>query len=133
VAFVAFVIFGLLLIWLGRWRRWTFVRNFWFRAAHLAAIGVVAAEALTGFICPLTTWENQLRLLAGGEQRYQGSFLQHWLHRILFFEATDTVFLIAYLVFFLAVCGTFWWVPPHRPGKRTLPLLHVNKIPKEPE
>src|SRR5436190_1383206 len=85
-AFVAFVIVGLLLIWIGRFRHWAFVRNVWFRAAHLVAIGFVAAEALTGIVCPLTTWEDRLRLLAGGEQRYQGSFIQHWLHQMLFFD-----------------------------------------------
>ena len=42
------------------------MRNFWFRGSHLGAIAVVAAESLVGFVCPLTTWENRLRLLAGG-------------------------------------------------------------------
>lgn len=54
-SFVAFVIVGLLLIWIGHIRRWAFVRSFWFRVAHLAAIGVVAAESMSGFVCPLTT------------------------------------------------------------------------------
>ena len=85
-SFVAFVILGLVLIWMGRWRRWPWVRNFWFRMSHLLAIGVVAAESLVGFICPLTTWEDRLRLLAGGDQRYEGSFVQHWLHRLMFFD-----------------------------------------------
>ena len=112
-AFVAFVIVGLLLIWLGSPCRWAFVRNLWFRLAHLAAIGFVAAEALTGIVCPLTTWEDKLRLLAGGEGRYQGSFIQHWLHQVMFFEADQNVFRAAYIVFFLAVALSLWFVPPH--------------------
>ncbi len=116
-AFVAFVIAGLLLIWIGGWRRWTWVRRFWFRAAHLAAIGVVAAESLAGCVCPLTTWEDRLRLLAGGEQRYQGSFIQHWLHRVMFFELDENVFTIFYLAFFLAVALSLWLVPPRRLGR----------------
>src|SRR2546425_8327969 len=56
-AFVAFVILGLLAVWTGRFLRWSWVRNFWFRVAHLLAIGIVAAQALGGVICPLTTWE----------------------------------------------------------------------------
>lgn len=28
VAFIAFVIFGLVLVWVGGWRRWGWVRNF---------------------------------------------------------------------------------------------------------
>jgi hypothetical protein len=113
-AFVAFVILGLVLIWIGWLRRWAFVRNVWFRLAHLAAIGVVAAESLTGFVCPLTTWEDRLRLLAGGEERYAGSFIQHWLHRVLFYDASERVFTIAYIAFFLAVALSLWLVPPRR-------------------
>jgi len=112
-AFVAFVIVGLLLIWLGRFCRWDFVRNVWFRFAHLAAIGVVAAESLAGFVCPLTTWEDKLRLLAGGAERYQGSFIQHWLHQVMFFDVDPNVFRAAYLAFFLAVALSLWFVPPH--------------------
>jgi uncharacterized protein DUF2784 len=116
-AFVAFVVVGLVLIWIGRLRRWSFVRNIWFRAAHLAAIGVVAAESLADFVCPLTTWEDQLRLLAGGEQRYQGSFIQHWLHRLIFFDLGESVFTIAYIAFFLVVALSLWLVPPRWPGR----------------
>jgi len=116
-AFVAFVIVGLLLIWIGWLRRWAFVRNFWFRAAHLAAIGVVAAESVAGFVCPLTTWEDRLRLLAGGEQRYQESFVQHWLHRVMFFDLSENVFTIIYLAFFLAVALGLWLVPPRWPRR----------------
>lgn len=113
-AFVAFVIIGLLLIWIGWFRGWTFVRNVWFRLAHIAAIGVVAAESLAGFVCPLTTWEDNLRLLAGGKERYQGSFIQHWLHRVMFFDLDEWVFTAAYLAFFVTVCFSLWLVPPRR-------------------
>ncbi len=109
--FVAFVVVGLLLIWLGWFRRWNFVRNACFRITHLAAIGVVAAESVLGFICPLTTWENQLRGLAGGEQ-YDESFVQHWLHRAMFFDLGERVFTISYVLFFLAVALSLWLVPP---------------------
>ncbi len=114
VAFIAFVIFGLILTWIGWVRRWGWVRNLWFRLAHLAAIGVVAAQALFGIICPLTLWEDELRLLAGGEERYAGSFIQHWLHQLIFFEAEGYVFTIAYVTFFLAVVLSFLVIPPRR-------------------
>ena len=114
-AFVVFVLLGLVLTWLGYWRGWHFVRHFWFRVAHLAAIGFVAAESLFGFVCPLTTWEDRLRLLAGGEERYQGSFMQHWLHRVMFYDFSERVFTVAYVVFFLLVALSFWVVPPRRP------------------
>jgi len=34
-AFVLFVVGGLVLIWIGVVLRWAWVRNFWFRVAHL--------------------------------------------------------------------------------------------------
>jgi hypothetical protein len=121
-AFVAFVVVGLMLIWVGRFRGWAFVRNVWFRAAHLAAMGVVAAESLAGFVCPLTAWENRLRLLAGGQQRYAGSFIQHWLYPLIFFDLGERVFTVAYLAFFLAVVLSFWLIPPRWPRRiRALP------------
>lgn len=123
-AFVAFVLVGLLLIWIGWARGWRFVRNPWFRAAHLAAIGVVVLESLAGWVCPLTTWENKLRLLAGDEQRYAESFMQHWLHRVMFFDLGERVFTFIYLTFFLVVALSLWLVPPvwaRRPGQSTPP------------
>lgn len=113
-SFVAFVVIGFVLIWIGWWRRWAWVRIFSFRMWHLAAIGFVAAESFLGFVCPLTRWEDRLRLLAGGEQRYVGSFVQHWLHRLMFFGVEERVFTIAYLFFFLLVALSLWLVRPRR-------------------
>ena len=121
-AFVTFVVVGLVLIWVGRFRGWAFVRNFWFRAAHVAAMGAVAAESLAGLDCPLTTWEDRLRLLAGDQQRYAGSFIQHWLHSLLFFDLDERVFVVAYLAFFLTVVLSLWLIPPRWPRRiRALP------------
>ena len=119
-AFVAFVVIGLLVIWIGRFRHWAFVRNFWFRLLHLAAIGVVVAESVMGFVCPLTTWENQLRLRAGNESRYQESFIQHWLHQVLFFDLDEKVFTVLYIAFFLLVGLSLWFVPPRWPRPRRM-------------
>ena len=120
-AFIAFVVVGLTLIWVGGILHWAWVRKFWFRLAHLTAIGLVAAESLVGFACPLTVWEDRLRLLAGGEGRYEGSFIQHWLHQVIFFDLGENVFRILYLAFFVAVALSLWLVTPKRPG-RTKPV-----------
>lgn len=114
---VAFVVFGLVVIWFGHFCRWSFVRNFYFRLAHVLAMGFVAVTTLLGIVCPLTAWENQLRWLAGQGQRYQGSFIQHWLDRILFYEASEDVFKVVYVGFFLLVVGSFLVVKPRWPGK----------------
>ncbi len=114
--FVAFVILGLLAILLGGYRRWGWARNRWFRAVHLAAISVVVAESWLGLICPLTEWENSLRT-AGGEHVYADSFLQHWVHVLLFYDFAPWVFTLAYTVFaILVVCA--WVLVPPEPGSR---------------
>lgn len=116
-AFIAFVVCGLVLIWAGYFRRWRFVRNFPFRAVHLGAIGLVVAESLVHFECPLTTWENRLRLLAGGQTHYAGSFMQHWVHRLIFFDLGESVFTVIYVLFFLAVALSLWFIPPRWPRR----------------
>ena len=45
--------------------RWSWVRNFWFRAIHLLLIGIVVVESLCSINCPLTDWENRLREASG--------------------------------------------------------------------
>ena len=117
-AFVAFVALGFVLIWVGYFCRWPFVRDLRFRLAHLAAIGVVLAESLAGFICPLTTWENQLRLRAGAGAGYAGSFVEHWFGRVLFHDWSQQTFTLLYAVFFVFVALTFWVVRPRRREKR---------------
>jgi hypothetical protein len=119
VAFVAFVVVGLVLIWIGRFAGWRWVRNFSFRVAHLLAMGVVLLETLGGVDCPLTVWEDRLRVLAGGGERYAGSFLQHWLHRLLFYDASETVFQVAYTLFFLLLALSLWIVKPRWPRRNS--------------
>lgn len=112
-AFVLFVVGGLALIWIGATAGWEWVRNFWFRIAHLGAIVFVAGEALLGIWCPLTVWEAQLRGAAAGK-----SFIAQWVHRILFHDFPEWVFAAGYVLFTLVVAATWWSVrPTPRRGK----------------
>jgi hypothetical protein len=115
---VAFVVLGFVIIWIGYFRGWKFVRNFYFRAAHLAAMGYVALEAVFGLTCPLTTWEERLRAMAGQEDQYRGSFIQYWVHRFMFFNLPEWTFTIVYIAFFALMVLTFWIV---KPGRRKSP------------
>ena len=109
--FVAFVILGLVMILLGRYWRWGWVKNWRFRVIHLLAIGIVIAESWLGLICPLTEWENRSREAAGGSA-YSSSFIQHWLHEILFYDFAPWVFTVAYTVFGILVLIAWLLVPP---------------------
>ena len=110
---VAFVVVGLPLIVLGNVRGWAFVNGLAFRLAHLAAIAVVVAQAWLGVVCPLTTLESWLRARSG-EAAYEGSFIEHWLTRILFYDAPAWVFTLAYTLFGLAVAAAWWRFPPRK-------------------
>lgn len=112
-AIVLFVVGGLLLIVLGNVLHWPWVNRWWFRAMHLLAITVVVAESWLGIECPLTTLENWLRLQAG-QGVYQGSFIQHWVHGVMFYQAPGWVFALAYTLFALAVVAAWWRWPPHQ-------------------
>lgn len=108
--FVTFVVGSLPLIWIGAWMGWSFVRNLRFRLAHLAAILFVVGESLIGMACPLTLWEDSLRRAETG-----GSFIQRWLHRILFYDVPEWVLTMVYVLFALLVAVTFRLLPPrHR-------------------
>lgn len=119
-AYVAFVVVGLVLTLAGAALRWKWVRNFWFRVLHLAMIGVVVAEAWCGIVCPLTTWENELRRRAG-QAGYRGGFIANLLHDAMFFEADPWVFTLGYSLFGLAVLATFFIAPPRLPDKLRRP------------
>ena len=117
VAFIAFVVVGLLVILLGGMRGWNWVRNPWFRLLHLVSIGVVVVQAWLGIICPLTTLEMALREKAG-DSTYDGTFVAHWLQSLIYYEAPPWVFAVSYTVFGLAVVGSWLKFRPRRFGER---------------
>jgi len=106
-AFVLFVVGGLALTWIGAAFAWQWVRNFWFRVAHLAAIVFVAGEALVGVWCPLTVWEDALRGVHG-----EKSFVARWIHRLMFYDFPGWIFTAAYVLFAFVVAVTWWFVRP---------------------
>ena len=117
VAVVAFVVGGLLLVVAGNLRGWRWVNHLWFRLAHLGAILFVIAETWLGMVCPLTTLETWLRAQAGAGG-YGGSFIEHWLQRVLFYEAPWWVFATGYSLFGLLVLATWLRFPPERSRRK---------------
>ena len=112
-AIVTFVVGGLVVVVAGNLRGWNWVNDFWFRVAHLMAIGIIVVQAWSGRVCPLTTLESWLRIRAG-TPGYSKSFIGHWVQALLFYEAPARVFGLAYTVFGLAVLAACWRFPPRR-------------------
>ena len=112
-SFVAFVILALIFIVIGGFINWSWVRNWRFRVIHLLAIGFVVIQSWLGFVCPLTTLEMWLRRQIQ-TQHYEGSFIQYWLQRLLYYQADDWVFILIYSIFGLFVIVAWIKFPPYK-------------------
>lgn len=72
-AFILFVIIGGFLVLKWRWIIWL----------HIPCAIWGALIEFAGWICPLTPWENQLRI-AAGNTGYRGGFIEHYILPIIY-------------------------------------------------
>ena len=107
-----FITAGFALIPIGATAGWRWVRIRSLRLLHAGAIAFVALESLAGFACPLTLWEDMLRGVARGD----AGFIERWLGRLLYWEASATTFTLLYVG--LALLAIYLWraVPPDQPA-----------------
>lgn len=113
VAIVLFVVGLLPLVLAGGALGWRWVRHPGLRLTHLGLMIFIAAQTWLGQLCPLTVWEQALRRTAG-QGSYGESFIEHWLSRLLYWDAPWWVFVAAYTGFALVVLLAWWWVKPGR-------------------
>lgn len=111
VLIAAFIVFGLILIFVGKVRSWSWVRNPWFRIIHLAIISIIVIQSWFGIICPFTTIEMKLRSRAG-DAVYSGTFISHWLEEILYYQAPAWVFIVCYTIFAAIVIISWFYIRP---------------------
>lgn len=110
-AVVLFVVLGLPAIVIGHRLGWRWTHRPGWRYLHLAAIAAVVAQAWLGQYCFLTHWETHLRIKAG-QTGYEVSFIEHWVQRVLYFDAPLWVFACLYSVFGALVAWALWRYPP---------------------
>jgi hypothetical protein len=48
-----------------------------------------------------------------GAATYSASFIEHWLQRLLYYEAPSWVFVLGYSIFGALVLATWWYFPPN--------------------
>ena len=111
ILYVAYIVAGLVLILVGRRRKWNWVRNPWFRLTHLVAILIVIYEIIVRANCPLTTWEMQLRGVAG-QPVNQTTFMDRLLSFILVADAPRWLVSGLYFAFGVAITLLFVVAPP---------------------
>lgn len=110
-AVVLFVVLGLPIIVIGNRVGWSWVNLRWWRVMHLAAIAVVVLQAWLGRWCGLTELESWLRVQAG-QTGYDRSFIEHWVQRVIYFEAPIWVFALLYTGFGVMVVWAWRRYPP---------------------
>ena len=97
---LVFVVFGALLA-----LRWP--RTLWF---HAPAVAWGALVEFTGWVCPLTPWENRMRRL-GGEEGYAGGFIERSVTAAIYPEGLTREIQVALGIAVLVLnAGLYWWV-----------------------
>lgn len=107
---VAFNVGGLVLVPVGGWCHWRWVRLTWLRVLHMLSLAVVALQALFGRACILTIWQFEVQ--AGGGQDEPAPMIATWINRLLYWPLPHWVFVAAYVAVFLYTLLLWRWVPP---------------------
>jgi hypothetical protein len=111
IAYVAYVLGGLLVILVGLIRKWRWIRSPWFRLTHLTAILIVVLELVFKTSCPLTVFEMRLRAMAG-ESVSAGTFVGRLMHYLLFAAVPGWMAEVIYIGCAVAIALTFVLAPP---------------------
>jgi Protein of Unknown function (DUF2784) len=112
-AVVVFNVFWMVAIPIGAWRGWKFVRNFWWRAAHVAVLAVVALQTVVGALCFLTVWQNALIRAAGGRSE-EMALIERIVTRAVFWPLPLWAFVVLYVAAFAYTVALWWLVPPYK-------------------
>ena len=78
---------------------------------------LVAAEALLGWVCPLTEWEYLLRVAAGQQGERDISFVGRLFRLLVFYDLPTWFFTILHVSIALLVVLTLVLVPPRWRGR----------------
>lgn len=111
LAFIVFALGGALAV--ARWPRLAWL--------HVPAMVWAVLVELNSWICPLTPWEQALRA-AGGQPRYEGGFVEHYVLPVLYPAVlTPHIQWVLALVVIVVNAALYAWVIRRsraRPGRR---------------
>jgi hypothetical protein len=106
-AVIAFNIFGLVVIPLGAWRGWSWVRAPLWRWLHVVSLAVVALQAIAGRACFLTVWQDALAGRPEGEP-----LIMRFVNSLIFWRLPMWVFTAVYLAMFVYTLALIRLAPP---------------------
>ena len=108
-AITAFLVIGMLVIPLGAYWHWSWVRARRIRELHAGLMALIAIEALFHITCPLTILESLLRNTAPPE-----SFWANQLSKILYWDLPVEFFTILYGCCVIWILYLWKYVPPKK-------------------
>ena len=91
---VIFITVCFLLIPIGYYYDWIWIKNFKLRLLHFGLMFLVTFETLVGITCPLTLIENHLRGINNSK-----SFISFWIEKIIYWDFPTSFFMFLYFVF----------------------------------
>ena len=95
--------------------RWgVFFERWIFRTVHLGGIVYVAILTVLGKYCPLTILENELRGRYNTEMTYPGSFVVHYIEKIVYPEVNFLLFVIPTMIIAVFTMLVFLIRPPSK-------------------
>ncbi|HEU0196542.1 MAG TPA: DUF2784 domain-containing protein [Nevskiaceae bacterium] len=112
VAIIVFNVAGLVLVPIGAWRHWRWVREFWWRLAHLLSLAVVALQAVAGRACFLTIWQADLSGAAAPPP-----LIAHWINQLIYWPLPLWVFAVIYVLVWLYMLALWMWIRPLSPWR----------------
>ena len=99
-AFILFVVLGGLLVFYRRMFAWL----------HLPTVLWGVLIEFSGWICPLTPWEQSLRIKAG-QVGYSGGFVEHYLMPLIYPVAlTPEIQIILGVLVLILNVGVYGWL-----------------------
>jgi len=112
--FVLFMLLGFLLTVYAIFFRHRFFDWWLFRSLHLLGIFYVASLSILGKYCPLTLLENQLMSRYESSSVYSGSFIIHYLEKLVYPDVNPLTIQIPTIFIAIFTIVAFIVKPPEK-------------------
>ncbi|MEE9316123.1 MAG: DUF2784 domain-containing protein [bacterium] len=112
--YILFMLLGFLLTGYALFFRQKFFDWWLFRLLHLLGIFYVVSLNILGKYCPLTILENELRLKYEAYSVYSGSFIIHYLERLVYPDVNPLVIQIPTVFLAIFTIVVFIIRPPKK-------------------
>jgi hypothetical protein len=119
LAWIIFMLYGFVLTVRAFWRP-AFWDRWLFRTVHLGGIMFVASLELLHKYCPLTIWENALRLHSNPGADYPRYFILGYIERLIYPDVSPLVYLLPTYGIALFTLVMFVVRPPGRFRRKRL-------------